>query len=190
MLSNGGKTGQSCGLRSGRFSPRSASRCRSGGSPLRTVSCRRRHTIPDCHLVRTVIPTLPRKGQPRRFPPQSNRLLASFAATVSRSDRPIPWPGDLVVFSDSLPPLKAGYSAHSARGPRPPTHRNAGSSPAPYPGRLPTWEYARHASGSPRKQGRYPHAIRGRPESAGAATRGSLAPMELCLPSAPTPNWA
>ena len=55
-------------------------------------------------------------GQPRRFPPQSNRLLASFAATVSRSDRPLPWPGDLVVFSDSPPPRKAGYSAHSVHG--------------------------------------------------------------------------
>ena len=55
-------------------------------------------------------------GQPRRFPPQSNRLLASFAVPVSRSDRPLPWPGDLVVFSDSPTPRKAGYSAHSVHG--------------------------------------------------------------------------
>ena len=33
-------------------------------------------------------------GQPRRFPPQSNRLLASFAAPLSRSDRPHLWPED------------------------------------------------------------------------------------------------
>ena len=58
-------------------------------------------------------------GQPRRFPPQSNRLLASFALPVSRSDRPLPWPGDSVVFSDSPTPLKAGYSAHSVHGARP-----------------------------------------------------------------------
>lgn len=82
-------------LWSGWLSPRPASRCRSGGSPLRAVPRRCRRAVPDCHLVRTVIPTLPRCGQPRRFPPQSNRLLASFAAPVSRSDRPIPRPRGL-----------------------------------------------------------------------------------------------
>ena len=55
-------------------------------------------------------------GQPRRFPPQSNRFLASFAAAVSQSDRPFPWPGDPVVFSDQSAPRKAGYSAHSVHG--------------------------------------------------------------------------
>ena len=46
--------------------------------------------LPDCHLVRTVILSPPRNihpGQPRCFPLQSNRLLASFAKNISRSNR-------------------------------------------------------------------------------------------------------
>jgi hypothetical protein len=47
-------------------------------------------SLPDCHLVRTAIPFLPRgqvlPDQPRCFPPQSNRLLASFAENISRGN--------------------------------------------------------------------------------------------------------
>ena len=77
-------------------------------------------SLPDCHLVRTAIPILSQgqvlPEQPRCFPPQSNRLLASFAENISRGNsagrcghnvpRSVPYPQI---------PLKAGYSAHSTR---------------------------------------------------------------------------
>ena len=107
--------------------------------------------LPDCHLVRTAIPCAPRlvvnykTGQPRCFPPQSNRLLASFAGNISKGNRVFCYGHNKIAwFPYPHLPLKAGYTAHSTQGCsvsptsgfRPekasekallPTHRNTGS---------------------------------------------------------------
>lgn len=62
--------------------------------PIKFRAAMSPYAIPDCHLVRTVILRLPYKRQPRCFPPQARRLLASFANMVSTGYhfRPRPWP--------------------------------------------------------------------------------------------------
>jgi hypothetical protein len=78
-----GRTSKSCGLRFGWISPRAATRRRRGGFPLKPV--------PGCHHLRYRIATESAlqsspclvAEQPRCFPRQATRFLASFAAMVS-----------------------------------------------------------------------------------------------------------
>ena len=144
--------------------------------------------LPDCHLVRTAILCPPRvfeksqPGQPRCFPPQSNRLLASFAGNISRGNRIfchvhdknawLPYPhlptqGRLRC-TQHLAFARKRILFHRSRSH---THRNAGS-------RLFRTGLAPHKNRSPRKQGRVPHAIGDRPEL--ASTRAAeVAPQTV-----------
>ena len=84
--------------------------------------------VPDCHLVRTVIPCLPRKDSLGVFHHKTFRLLASFARMVSRSDN-----ARCMAIAyrrlSSFPAysLKAGYTAHSTRFCAPPCRFIPGS---------------------------------------------------------------
>lgn len=118
--SSGDKLSKSYGLGTGWISPAATSRCRSRRFPFKAAFDALPTSLPDCHLVRTAILLLSRgqvlPEQPRCFPPQSHRLLASFAKNISRGNsakrcghnsmRLVPYPQI---------PLKAGYSAHSIR---------------------------------------------------------------------------
>ena len=77
--------------------------------------------VPDCHLVRTVIPCLPREDSLGVFHHKTFRLLASFARMVSRSNNT----GCMAITSQCLSSfptcsLKAGYTARSTRFCAPP----------------------------------------------------------------------
>jgi hypothetical protein len=155
--------------------------------PIRWFPLRRRgtalpHVLPDCHLVRTAILFLPHIGQPRCFPPQSIRFLASFAAVVSRSRGPPrlrPEPGGLT--SHSPWPRKAGYICTQHYGQNARCTALQVSNPFRTQAGIPQGSTSVHKNRSPRKQGQSPHAIGGRPESASAQAR---------FPPAPTRNWA
>ena len=77
--------------------------------------------IPDCHLVRTVIPCLPSYDSLGVFHDRMIRFLASFARMVSRSDNACCLATTIKRLS-SFPTysLKAGYTAHSTRFCAPP----------------------------------------------------------------------
>ena len=91
---------KSYGLGTGWISPGAASRCRSGGFPLRfsPFDALPRIVAPDSHLVRTAIPNMPRgqvltNGQPRRFPLQSDRSLSLFCRIYFKEQyRKALWP--------------------------------------------------------------------------------------------------
>ena len=90
--------------------------------------------IPDCHLVRTVIPCLPSYDSLGVFHCRTRRSLASFARMVSRSDN-ITCLATTSRCLSSFPTysLKAGYSARSTRFCAPPCR----FIPGPYAKRLP-----------------------------------------------------
>ncbi len=77
--------------------------------------------IPDCHLVRTVIPCLPSYDSLGVFHSEAFRLLASFARMVSRSNNSHRLATTGICLS-SFPAysLKAGYTARSTRFCAPP----------------------------------------------------------------------
>ena len=120
--------------------------------------------IPDCHLVRTVIPCLPSYDSLGVFHDRMIRFLASFARMVSRSDNACCLATTIKRLS-SFPTysLKAGYTAHSTRFCAPPCRFIPGS----YAKRLPKKEFSTssHNTRSPRKTGRMLHAIGARPKS-------------------------
>jgi hypothetical protein len=75
-----------CGLGQAGFPP-NLLKCRHiSGFPLNLRPPRYRLAGPDYHLVHTAIPNIFQNEQPRSFPQQSVRFLASFANKVSNSD--------------------------------------------------------------------------------------------------------
>ena len=161
--------------------------------------------LPDCHLVRTAILCLPRArdpvpGQPRCFPQQSNRLLASFAVSISRANAPLAWPWQRRVIPLSafttqgrlhctqhrehccsrLSPKRASRArARSARF----MHCNTGSSlirTGSVHGRA--GELSRTRSGLHENRVGFPMPLE-------IALR-TQAQQKLRFPPAPTPNWA
>ena len=120
--------------------------------------------IPDCHLVRTVIPCLPSYDSLGVFHCRMIRFLASFANMVSRSDdRRCLATTSLCLSSFPTYSLKAGYTAHSTRFCAPPCRFR----PSSYAKRLPSQEFSTSSQNtrSPRRTGRMLHAIGARPKS-------------------------
>ena len=70
-------------LRSGRISHIITKSSPKWQFPLKIMCVLSPKTLPDYHLVRTAIPHI---NQPRRFPPQSSQLLASFASNLSNPE--------------------------------------------------------------------------------------------------------
>ena len=129
--------------------------------------------IPDCHLVRTVIPCLPSYDSLGVFHSKAFRFLASFARMVSRSDDSIGVATtDSCLSSFTAYSLKAGYTARSTRFCAPPCRFIPGS----YAKRLPlrSSQTSSHNTWSPRKPGRMLHAIGARPESLTPSTHPKL----------------
>ena len=79
-------------LRSGWLSPQATRRRRTGSSLFVPAPCRCQYTVPDCHLVRTVILRTSMNDCLGDFHPGCRRVLASFAGTVSREYRLFLWP--------------------------------------------------------------------------------------------------
>ncbi len=73
-------------LRSGRISPVYTELSPKQRFPFEFTVAALPHAKPDYHLVHTAIPNIFHKEQPRSFPLQSVRFLASFANKVSNSD--------------------------------------------------------------------------------------------------------
>ena len=120
--------------------------------------------LPDCHLVRTVIPCLPSYDSLGDFHSRTNQILASFARMISRSNIAQSY-GRSPCARPSFPTysLKAGYTARSTRFCAPPC-RFIPDSYASGP-RLRGSDRRRTRFRSPRKPGRMLHAIGARPES-------------------------
>ena len=117
--------------------------------------------------------------QPRCFPLQPVRLLASFAAMVSKSKgtvllRPEQQLSDLL----STISTQGRLRLHTALRKFIPMHRIAGSNLLRTQAGIPHGSSSMHKSRSPRKQGRVNHAIGNRPEfaSAGSALPPSTHP--------------
>ena len=132
---------------------------------------------PDCHLVRTAIPSLPVEDSLGDFHHSLTASLASFAKRVSMGDRRRRlWPEPCCCVDPTSTRLTQGrLRLHTAlRPPRGPMHRTAGSQSASYTGRkYHQGSTSVHKSRSPRKQGRHNHAIGKRPESASAENLAS-----------------
>ena len=95
--------------------------------------------IPDCHLVRTVIPCLPSYDSLGDFHCRTNQVLASFASMISRSAITEGFGRSQRCLS-SFPAysLKAGYTARSTRFCAPPCR----FLPDSYAKRLPKREFS------------------------------------------------
>ena len=128
---------------------------------------------PDCHLVRTAIHFLPFVGQPRCFPLQSNRFLASFAGRVSWGNYSFALARARTGFISSIRQTHArqATSAHSV------TNTKKIVPDAPHcrfiicfvrRSRYHIGSTSMHKNRSPREQGRGNHAIGNRPEIASA----------------------
>ena len=78
--------------------------------------------VPDCHLVRTVIPCLPISDSLGVFHHKTNRSLASFARMISRGNIGNRFGHKRSAACSSFPTysLKAGYTARSTRFCAPP----------------------------------------------------------------------
>ena len=121
--------------------------------------------LPDCHLVRTVIPCLPSYDSLGDFHCRTNQVLASFASMISRSAITEGFGRSQRCLS-SFPAysLKAGYTARSTRFCALPCRfisrpvREVGFQPR-------SSQTSSHNTRSPRKPGRMPHAIGARPGS-------------------------
>ena len=130
--------------------------------------------VPDCHLVRTVIPCLPSYDSLGVFHRKMFRFLASFASIVSKSDsRKSLYTAFICMFPfphmftqgrlhctqqrDSAHRLAGSYHARTRVGPE-----NIGNLPPS------------HNTRSPRKPGRILHAIGVRPRSLTPSTHPKL----------------
>ena len=130
--------------------------------------------IPDCHLVRTVIPCLPSYDSLGDFHGKTLRFLASFASMVSRNNvQSTMWPqsslrkflsphvhsrqATLHVAHDSVHHFAGSYQIRTRRG------FHCGSS-----------QLRRTSFRSPRKPGRMLHAIGARPRSLTPSTHPKL----------------
>jgi hypothetical protein len=182
----GGSRSKSYGFGTGWFSPAPAYRCRCRWFPIIGAFGALPLPRPDCHLVRTAILRLPRRftrdGQPRCFPRQSCRLLASFAENISRGIRAARH-GHWLAVCDPLSASPTQGRLLRAQRPaalgRRVSHRDAGLIPL----RTPIAKNAsKHRYRSPHGQGRVPHAIGERPDRTSAPNAR--------FPPAPAPNWA
>ena len=97
--------------------------------PFDPHACSLPKQVPDCHLVRTVIPCLPHYDSLGVFHRSASHPLASFARMVSKGNSGIgsghqPHSGGSFFPAYSL---KAGYTAHSTRFCAPPCRFIPGS---------------------------------------------------------------
>ena len=130
--------------------------------------------VPDCHLVRTVIPCLPNYDSLGVFHRKTFRSLASFASMVSRSDNRRCLYTAIYLFGPLSPHVHSRQATlHAATRFCAPPCRFLPGSYASEPraiGILPP----SHNTRSPRKPGRILHAIGVRPESLTPSTHPKL----------------
>lgn len=92
-------------LRSGRISPAHTEMSPYQRFPFKFTTAALPQAGPDYHLVHTSIPNIFRVEQPRSFPQQSVRFLASFANAVSNSDN-----AEVPASTPPSDPLSTGFT--------------------------------------------------------------------------------
>ncbi len=97
--------------------------------PFDPLACQLPKQVPDCHLVRTVIPCLPHYDSLGVFHRSAIHPLASFARMVSKGNSGNDCGHQSHSGSSFFPAysLKAGYTAHSTRFCAPPCRFIPGS---------------------------------------------------------------
>ena len=126
--------------------------------------------VPDCHLVRTAIPFQPGQDSLGDFHPGVTPFLILFCRKNFKERSYFALGRSLYVVLLSEFPTQGRLrctqrSRHKGR-----VAPQCRFISRPVPKSIPeTGSPLRHSNESPQKQGRFPHAIRGRPESAGAA---------------------
>ena len=126
---------------------------------------------PDCHLVRTAIPSLPVEDSLGDFHHSLSASLASFAKRVSMGDRRRRlWPEPCCCVDPTSTRLTQGrLRLHTALRPRRADAPRCRFISCFVRGpEYHTGSTSAHKNRSPRKQGRHHHAIGKRPESASA----------------------